>query len=248
MHIPARHAETDPTVLRQFIRDNPLGILTTATPDTPHPLLQVSHIPWVLGFEDEQEENANSSTTANSTKSPRLGRLRGHMTRQDPQAEALLFNLPCSSPAYLEQEVLIMFNGPAHHYITPKFYTQTKPATGKVVPTWNYSAVQVYGRARIYHDTQSENVARFLSTQLDDLGRLEGMGILDYGATLGSLAPWQGSDAPEEYIELFTKSLIGIEVEITSLSGRFKWSQDKPPGDRDGMIAGLQNLGSESGL
>ncbi|KAJ5741003.1 negative transcriptional regulator [Penicillium malachiteum] len=236
MFIPAYHAETDLSILRQFIRDNPLGIFTTATPSTPHSLLQVSHIPWVLDFEDVDDPT-------------NLGRLRGHMARQNVQAKAMIQNLSKSlseTTSYLEEEVLIVFNGPVHHYITPKYYVQTKPDTGKVVPTWNYSTVQVYGKARVFYDTKSADFVSFLSKQLSDLTRLGESSIMGYGGA-GRLKPWEISDAPDQYIDLMTKSLIGLEVEILSMTGKFKWSQEKPKADRDGVIAGLQNLGSAAG-
>jgi transcriptional regulator len=63
----------------------------------------------------------------------------------------------------LEQEVLVLFTATSHHYVTPKFYTETKPVTAKVVPTWNYSAVQGYGRATLYFDSKSDVTSEFLS-------------------------------------------------------------------------------------
>lgn len=77
-----------------------------------------------------------------------LGRLRGHIARQNPQSKAIIEYLNAessdvtSSPkTHLEEDVLVIFNGPVHHYVTPKFYTETKPTSGKVVPTWDYEAV-----------------------------------------------------------------------------------------------------------
>ncbi|KAK9364374.1 putative FMN-binding domain-containing protein [Lipomyces kononenkoae] len=238
MFIPAYHAESDLSILRQFIRENPLGIFTTAiSTSAKHPFLQVSHIPWVLDFEE-----VDGPTN--------LGRLRGHMARQNLQAKALIQKLSEESSGaarnYLEEEVLIVFNGPVHHYITPKFYVQTKPDTGKVVPTWNYSTVQVYGKARVFFDTHSDEFSNFLSKQMDDLTLLTETSIMGYGGSDGP-KPWKVSDAPDRYIDLLRKNLIGIEVEISSMSGKFKWSQEKQKGDRDGVIAGLENLKSPAG-
>ena len=120
MHLPAVNAVHRPPVLRRFIRENPLGILTTAIKSLSHPLLQSSHIPWIIDVNDDSEFE--------------LGKLRGHIARQNPQARAIIESLtsepwgtPSSPNAYLEDDVLILFNAPAHHYITPQFYTDTKP-------------------------------------------------------------------------------------------------------------------------
>jgi transcriptional regulator len=122
--------------------------------------------------------------------------------------------------AYIE-DVIIVFNGPIQHYITPKFYVQTKPDTGKVVPTWDYSAIQVYGRARIFYDTSSAESSSFLSNQLHGLSLHAEKSIMGYGSE-GGPKPWEVSDAPGRYIDLLQKGIIGIEVEISSMEGRFK--------------------------
>ena len=57
-----------------------------------------------------------------------------------------------------------------------------------------------------------------------------------------SVRPWKVSDAPERYIELLMKNIIGIEIEITSMAGRYKWSQEKPLDDRTGVIQGFKNM------
>ncbi|CAI7563939.1 unnamed protein product [Penicillium glandicola] len=95
----------------------------------------------------------------------------------------------------LPGEVLIVFTSPVDHYITPNFYTESKPATGRVAPTWNYAAVQVYGRATIYHNSQDEQTELFLRRQLGDLARLgeeEAMGFQD-GSSLGSGSEFKGN-------------------------------------------------------
>jgi transcriptional regulator len=240
MHLKAANAEFRPPVLFQFIRENPLGILTTAIKSSSHPLLQSSHIPWVLDVEGEEGLTG-------------LGRLRGHIARQNPQAKAIVeslthdsSNIPSSPWACLEDDVLVMFNGPVHHYITPQFYTDTKPSTGKVVPTWDYEAVQVYGTAKIYFDTSSEESRDFLTQQLSALSQHAETSVMGYGKD-SKPEPWQVSDAPTGYIDIMRKNIIGIEIKIKSMAGRFKMSQEKPKGDRAGVIKGFQNLGSGVG-
>lgn len=144
----------------------------------------------------------------------------------------------------LEEEVMILFNGPAHHYVTPKFYTETKPSTGKVVSTWNYSAVQVYGTATVYYDTAAPE---FLTKQLDDLAVLTEEKIMGYTGEKGKKAPWTVKEAPENYISLLKKAIVGVEIEITRMAGKFKMSQELAEGDRDGAIRGFRELGTEEG-
>lgn len=236
MYLRAAHAELDVSLLRKFIRDNPLGILFTALQSANFPTLQCSHIPWVLDVEDEQD----------TTK---LGTLRGHMARPNPHTKAIIeaaISADQPSNGALEHEVSILFNGPVHHYVTPKFYTSTKPATGKVVPTWNYSAVQVYGRATVFFDTARAETSAFLTQQVHDLSRQAEEGIMKY--TGGERpAAWAVSDAPASYTDLLKKNIIGIEIEIQRLEGKFKMSQEMGSEDRQGVVEGFQRLQTEQG-
>ncbi|KFZ13027.1 hypothetical protein V501_03927, partial [Pseudogymnoascus sp. VKM F-4519 (FW-2642)] len=179
-----------------------------------------------------------------------LGRLRGHIARQNPQAKAIIESLtseplgtPSSPKACLEDDVLVLFNGPVHHYVTPQFYTKTKPAIGKVVPTWDYEAVQVYETARMYFDTSSEEFDHFLTQQLSDLSQHAETSIMGYGSGTKPQR-WKLSDAPTRYLDIMKKNVIGIEIGIKSMGGRFKMSQEKPKGDRDGVINGFRNMGT----
>jgi transcriptional regulator len=176
----------------------------------------------------------------------------------------------------LPGEVLIVFTSPVDHYITPNFYTETKPA-GRVAPTWNYAAVQVYGRATIYHSTKDPQTEQFLRQQLGDLAKLGEQGIMgfqesgssssssssgsgsqtgsidadgvDQGAASGGTAsptPWKIADAPREYIAGLLKNIVGMRVEITRIEGRFKVSQEKGKVDRDGVAGGLEGMGTRA--
>jgi transcriptional regulator len=239
MYLRAIHADASIRALRELIHDNPLGILTTAISSKLYPKILSSHIPFILDVQDEQSETE-------------LGVLRGHLARMNPQSKVMIDELQSrfsssTDAAYLEEEVLILFNSATQHYVTPKFYTETKPSTGKVVPTWNYAAAQVYGRAKIYFDTKSEETGSFLSKQLDDLSQHAETSIMGYDGANGKPGAWRPSDAPERYIELLQKSIIGIEIVIDRLEGKFKMSQESTPGDRDGVVEGFTNLGSEVG-
>ncbi|KAI4906229.1 hypothetical protein J4E90_010702 [Alternaria incomplexa] len=235
MYLRAVHAEADIAKLHQFIRANPLGIFTTAIESKSFPFLQSSHIPWVL---DTEEPKADST---------HLGVLRGHIARANPQAKALIEHLKSENNETdqprqtLSRDVMILFNGPAHHYVTPKFYTETKPATGKVVPTWNYSAVQVYGRATIFHDTKDPTTGTFLDKQIRDLSLQSEKEIMGYEK------PWEVDDAPLSYIEILKKAIIGVQIEIMDLGGKWKMSQEMGVGDQKGVIEGFKKMGSGVG-
>jgi transcriptional regulator len=229
MYLRAAHAEQNIAALQHFIRANPLGIFTTAIDSKSFPFLQSSHIPWVLDVDETNEKD-------------HLGVLRGHVARANPQAKALIEHLTANDTQTLSRDIMILFNGPAHHYVTPKFYRETKPATGKVVPTWNYSAVQVYGRATILHDTKAAATATFLDKQIRDLSMQSEVGIMEYKDK-----PWQVDDAPISYVELLKKAIIGVQIEITDIGGKFKMSQEMVVGDQEGVISGFEALGSDVG-
>ena len=237
MYLRAVHAENSIATLRRFIQENPLGILTTAIQSPTFNFIQSSHIPWVLDIKDADSEDE-------------LPVLRGHIARQNPQAKAIIehaksnpcpFPQPTSASHKLQQEVMVLFNGPSHHYVTPKFYTKTKPETGKVVPTWNYAAAQCYGIATVHFDSQSDETSNFLAKQIRDLSNMAETQIMGYEK------PWQVDDAPERYVDLLKKNIIGIEIEVTSLGGKFKMSQEMGSEDQQGVAEGFEALETADG-
>lgn len=237
MFFPAAHVEKDTAVLQQFIKDNALGQFTTGIPSDTYAFLQSSHIPFVL----DVPEDASSG---------QLGTLRGHIARANPQSKTMIASVAPESnkgPAkFLEQEVLVIFTSPTNHYVTPKYYTATKPTTAKVVPTWNYSAVQVYGKAKIYYDTSSDETGAFLQSQIEALSNHGETHIMGYGSP-DKAGPWKVSDAPERYIEIMKKAIMGIEITIERLEGKHKMSQEMVKGDRDGVVAGFERMGTKLG-
>lgn len=235
MYLRAVHAESSIPALRRFIQDNPLGILTTTIPSPVHHLIQSSHIPWVLDVKNADSEDE-------------LPILRGHIARQNPQAKTIIDEAKANPKPFphanstghkLQQEVMVLFNGPSHHYVTPKFYTKTKPETGKVVPTWNYAAAQCYGIATVHFDSQSDETANFLATQIHDLSMMAETQIMNHEK------PWKVADAPDRYIELLRKNIIGIEIEVTDLGGKIKMSQEMGTEDQQGVAEGFEALGTE---
>ena len=142
----------------------------------------------------------------------KLGTLRAHMARANKQWRAL----------QQAEEALVVFQGP-DRYISPNWYA-TKRETGKVVPTWNYVMVQAAGRPRVIED------AEWLRAQIGELTLThEGM----------RPAPWAVSDAPADFVGMQIKAIVGVEIEIARIAGKWKVSQNRPAADRDGVIQGL---------
>jgi len=146
-----------------------------------------------------------------------FGTLRGHVARGNPMWKA----------PRLDVESLAVFQGP-QHYITPSYYA-TKAATGKVVPTWNYAAVHAYGTLRVIDDPEW---LRAFVEQLTD--RHEAA----HAAASGDV-PWKVGDAPEAFVATMVGAIIGIELPIARIEGKWKVSQNRPAEDRAGVVAGL---------
>jgi transcriptional regulator len=141
-----------------------------------------------------------------------FGTLRAHMARANPHWKLLVDQAEC----------LIAFQG-VDGYVTPSWYP-SKAEHHKSVPTWNYATVQVRGIATVTED------AAWLRRQLDDLTTLHEM---------SRPQPWSVSDAPADYISNQMKAIIGIEIPIGRIDGKWKMSQNKDDADREGVIAGL---------
>ncbi len=164
------------------------------------------------------------------------------MARANPHSKSLIEHFRASAPGapgaplQLKQEVMVLFNSPQQHYITPKFYTETKPSTGKVVPTWNYAAAQAYGVATFFLDSKAVDTDEFLAKQVSDLSEFAEGRVMGYERT------WKVTDAPERFVGLLRKTIVGFEVRVTRLEGKFKMSQELKEGDREGVIKGLKEL------
>jgi transcriptional regulator len=148
-----------------------------------------------------------------------LGTLRCHLARGNPQWRELKAVVEC----------LVVFQGP-QQYVTPAWY-QTKRETGKVVPTWNYATVHVWGRPAVIDDPA------WLRRQLDDLtGQQEAP----------RPAPWSVDDAPPDYVAGQMKGIIGVEIPIARIDGKWKVSQNRPEADRAGVVSGLLEQGEQA--
>ena len=149
--------------------------------------------------------------------------------------------------ANLEEEVMILFTSPVQHYVTPKFYVETKPSTGKVVPTWDYVAVQCYGQMTVFFDGSAPETGEYLTKQISDLSKQSEEKIFGYDGQEGRATAWNVNESPESYVSLLKKAIIGVEIEITRIHGKWKMSQELAKGDREGVIEGFEKLGTKVG-
>ncbi|MQA40307.1 FMN-binding negative transcriptional regulator [Rugamonas aquatica] len=143
-----------------------------------------------------------------------LGVLRAHVARANPLWRKLEAGAQC----------LVVFQGP-DAYISPGWY-ESKRTTHKVVPTWNFATVHARGAARVVDD------AAWLRRQLDDLTK-------QHEASLPQ--PWKVDDAPADFLAATMKAIVGIEIPIDSLVGKWKVSQNRSAADQRGVVEGLQD-------
>jgi transcriptional regulator len=156
--------------------------------------LQASHVPLLL----------------NPNEGPN-GTLYGHLAKANPQWKTLG-----------AKEALVIFQGP-DAYISPSFYA-AKAEHGKVVPTWNYLAVHVRGRAQVFTDPQ-----RLLRVVSDLTDKHEAR----------RTAPWAVSDAPDDYIQKMLNGIVGFAIPIERLEGKRKLNQNRSAEDITGVSKGL---------
>lgn len=196
MYTPAHFAEERPEILHALIAAHPLGTLVTLTSAG----LDANLIPFEF-------DPAPTPTSPHGT-------LRAHVARANPVWR----------DASATVEALVVFQGP-QAYITPSWYVETKPATGKVVPTWNYCVAHAHGPLRAIDDRD------WLRAQVERL-------VHRHESTRS--APWHVSDAPSDYAEKQLAAIVGLEIPLTRLSGKWKVSQNRPAADQIGVITGLR--------
>lgn len=150
-----------------------------------------------------------------------FGTLRGHVARANPVWSDIVENV----------EALAIFHGP-DVYITPAWYP-TKAETGKAVPTWNYVVAHAYGTLRVVDDPS------WMRLHLESL-------TARHEAVFPE--PWRLSDAPQDFADKLIRAVVGIEIVITRLSGKWKISQNQPARNQAGIIDGLRTGGTPNGL
>ncbi|NJC06429.1 transcriptional regulator [Sphingomonas kaistensis] len=123
----------------------------------------------------------------------------------------------------------VLFHGP-QGYVSPSWYA-TKREHGRVVPTWNFVVVQVWGTPTIRDDVQ------WLREQIEELTN---------AAEKGFRMPWKVADAPEDFIQAQMKGIVGLEIPVSRIEGKRKLSQNQPDRNQAGVIAGLRETGQEA--
>jgi transcriptional regulator len=141
------------------------------------------------------------------------GTLIGHVARANP-----LWRMAGDGA-----EVLVVFAG-ADAYVSPSWYP-SKKAHGRVVPTWNYAVVHARGRISLFDD--EARLHALVSSLTEHFER-------------GQPAPWAVADAPDDYVRAMLRAIVGFEIEIRELVGKFKASQNRPAEDRAGVLAALE--------
>lgn len=145
-----------------------------------------------------------------------FGTLRAHVARANPVWKSVSTQI----------ESVVVFQGP-QAYITPSWYP-TKQEHGKVVPTWNYAVVHAHGIPRVIDDRE------WLRRHVEELTALH---------EAEREVRWQVSDAPSNYIDTLLEAIVGLEIPIANLVGKWKVSQNRSLPDRRGVVAGLNESG-----
>jgi transcriptional regulator len=148
-------------------------------------------------------------------------RLRGHVARGND----LWKSLPAKHP------VLAIFGGP-HHYVSPAWYP-TKAESGEVVPTWNYAVVHAHGRIEFFEDREWLRGFVTLLTERHESGRQ---------------APWAVTDAPPRFVDRMLGAIVGFEISVDRLEGKFKSSQNRNERERQGVEGALRAEGEPAAI
>ena len=141
--------------------------------------------------------------------------LKGHIGKANPLWKEVSDNA----------ETLAIFHGP-ENYISPNYYP-SKKIDGKVVPTWNYVAVHVKGKISFIHDQK---------------WKIDMLNVLTHQHEKTQALPWSVSDAPSDYTDKLVNGIVGLELEIESIKGLWKVSQNKSDKDKQGVVMGLSEI------
>lgn len=164
---------------------------------------------------------ANHIPVETSAEPAPHGLIRGHVARANPLWRTYR----------ADSEALAIFQGP-QAYISPSFYP-SKQETGEVVPTWDYAVAHARGTMRFVHDAEWLRALVSRLTNAHEASRQ---------------APWKIDDAPAPYIDRMLTMIVGFEIAVTSLTGKWKLSQNHPAANRRGVTAGLRAAsGAEAG-
>jgi len=236
MYTPAHFAEDRLPVLQALMQSYPLATLVTLTANG----LVANHIPLkftlvepaaasgpppaapaaraIVHGADARSRDPDALVADTSAVPALVGVLRGHVARANPIWRDF-------DPG---TDVMAIFQGP-QAYISPSWYP-TKKEHGRVVPTWNYAVVHAHGRLLVRDD------AAWAHAMVDEL-------TTEHESKRPK--PWAVGDAPDDYIAQLTRAIVGIEIPVTRLAGKWKTSGNQPAVNRAGVAQGLAAGGSD---
>ncbi|MEO7497248.1 MAG: FMN-binding negative transcriptional regulator [Massilia sp.] len=181
--------------------------------DVLHGLIEANPLGAVVrhGADGLSADHIPFEIVAPSEEAP-FGTLRAHVARANPLWQQD------------GQSIMVLFQAESA-YITPAWYEE-KARSGKVVPTWNYAAVHAHGVLRSVDDPAWLLALLTRLTARNEANRA---------------APWAVQDAPADYLARLTQAIVGIELRIERIDGKFKQSQNKSPADRARIAEGLRS-------
>jgi transcriptional regulator len=183
--------------------------------DVQHALIRAHPLGLLISMADD-ELQASPLPFHLAADGSALGTLQGHLPRGNAHWKSID-----------GKDVLVVFQG-IDSYISPSWYA-SKREHGKVVPTWNYATVHVRGRVRVIDDPE------WIRGQI---GRLTN----DHESPRTD--PWHVTDAPDAFIDSQMKGIVGLEIPIRHIEGKWKVSQNRPPADRASVAAQLDAEGN----
>ena len=174
---------------------------------------------------------------------------RGELLIAHASGHNAQFDLPDNEPVACR----VVVQGP-HTYVTPRWYPSVQPpelggsargrAEGRAVGTWDYTQVQIAGWLRVHRDPE-----RLHSQVLGQAEQLDAarMAETPHGADQAR-GPWLKSEGPPDFMAAMLQGIVGLELEITEVVGRFKVSRNRTEADRDGVVEGLRERGRDRDL
>lgn len=165
--------------------------------------------------------NANHIPFEIDAEAGQFGTLRAHVARNNPLLQ----------DRSADVEALVVFQG-AQGYVSPSWYP-TKEKDGRAVPTYNYMVVHAYGPLTVIEDRT------WIRAQVERLSNRHEAGLAN---------PWKLSDAPPDYIEKMLGAIVGIEIPLTRMLGKWKVSQNQPEVNRAGVERGLLDIGGDNAV
>lgn len=186
-------------------------------PETLHELIRAGGLATIVSMTPDGMIASHAPLLLDPDPAP-FGTLIGHFAKANPHTRT-------ADPGV---QTLVIFHGP-DGYITPSYYA-AKKEHGKVVPTWNYSAIHAYGTMEVFDDpTRLLEVVTRLTSQYET----------------PRAAPWAVSDAPPDFVQGMLNAIVGIRIPIARLEGKVKMSQNRPAADQSGVVDGLRRDGQD---